>query len=252
MTQQHRPTAPAPANVGQEDTTQLRTKFAELRKLQAIGRAQLWCLAFAVIAIFGTFALTTYRQTQQNFSKDNITSAATAAVPDLAPVVTAELTRVATSVLPVYKEIAFERFTVIGPQISTAAVVRLERLPKDAGEVMGNRLISTFDRVIKRIKPEVDATFPSLTDATRRDILTAHFFNVIEKKNDELATHINSTFTNELIRLHAILEKFYVPEALTQTQAVQLQKRFLTSLLGLAQYELDAQPISPVTADISR
>jgi hypothetical protein len=246
MTQQNQTSSPT------GDTAQLRNKFAELRQLQAIGRAQLWCLAFAVIAIFGAFALTTYRQTEQNFSKENITSAATAAVPDLAPVVTAELTRVATSVLPAYKDLALDRFTAVGPQVSAAAIVRLERLPKDAGEVMGNRLIETFDRVIKRIEPEVNATFPSLTDATRRDVLAAHFFNVIEKKNDELATHINTTFTNELIRLHAILEKFYIPETLTQTEAAQLQKRFLSSLLGLAQYELDTLPASPVTADVSR
>ena len=230
------------------DATQLRARFAELRKVQAVGRAQLWLLAFAVIAIFGVFAVTTYNKTQQNFSKENITSAATAAVPDLAPAVTAELTKVATSVLPVYKEIAFERFSVIGPQVSTAAVVRLERLPKDAGILMGNHVIGTFERVIKRVEPQLAATFPSLTDATRRDILTAHFFNVIEKKNDELATHINTTFTNELVRLHAILEKFYVPAKLTEAESAQLQKRFIASLLGLAQYELEAKPVDAAKA----
>jgi hypothetical protein len=247
MNQQNQSITPAAGNAAP-----LRTKFAELRQAQAFGRVQLWCLAFSVIAVFGAFAMATYTQTQKNFSKDNITQAATAAVPDLAPAVTAELTRVATSVLPAYKELAFERFTVIGPQVSSAAVVRLERLPKDAGLIMGDRLIGTFERVIRRIEPEVNATFPSLTDATRRDVLAAHFFNVIEKKNDELATHINTTFTNELIRLHAILEKFYIPENLTQTETAQLQKRFLSSLLGLAQYELDTHPASPVTADISR
>jgi hypothetical protein len=243
---------PQPSNTPADETTKLRATFAELRKLQAVGRTQLWCMAFAVIAIFGGFALTTYQKTQQNFSQENITAAATAAVPDLTPALSEELTRIAQAVLPVYKQTAIERIAVVGPQVSAAAIVRLERLPADAGQLMGDRLIETFDRVIQRIEPEVNATFPSLTDATRRDLLTAHFFNVVEQKNQDIATHINTTFTNELIRLHAILDKFYVPESLTQAQTDELQRKFLASLLGLAQYELEVQPASPVTADIAR
>ena len=245
------------STVARNETSRLRAKFGELRSLQAVGRIQLWSLAFAVIAMFGGFAYTTYTQTKQNFSRDNIASAAAASLPEITPAVQAELTKVASKVIPTYKDLASERFAAVAPQVSAAAVIRLERLPKDAGVVMSNHLLGSFDRVLKRIEPQVNAAFPTLTDSTRREILAAHFFNVVEAKNAEIAAHVDSTYTSELIRLHAILEKFYVPDTtrgpLSAAQTEQLQKRFIGSLLGLAQHELESHPSgSPVTADVSR
>jgi hypothetical protein len=104
--------------------------------------------------------------------------------------------------------------------------------------MMSERVAASFDKVLKRVEPELRQTFPSLTDEQKRQVLADYFHEGIQERNQAIASHIEKMYTNELIAVHSALDKFDVPEASAAADPGRLQRDFLRSLLAVADYEL--------------
>jgi hypothetical protein len=245
------PSAPTPSSPADVDVAILRQRFAELRRCQAAARRTLVLLAVVVIGSFAAFSYFTTNRVRDNFSQAAVQKAVADRLPAVIPLAGSELQKASLNALPVYRQLAVERYQKIQPELAAKALARLDRVPHDTGRLMSERIDASFAKVLKRIEPEVTRTFPSLTDQQKRDILAHSFQEGIAERNKAIASHIESIYVNELSAVHTALDNFQVPDAHEDPaahDADRLQRDFLHSLLVLADYELmsgDNKPAAP-------
>ncbi len=222
------------------DVAALRQHFAELRKRQAGAGRTLVVFAAAVVVLFGAFAYFTVSRVRDNFDQGAVRQAVSERLPAVMPLAGAQVQKAALGAVPVYRELAVERYEKIRPELAAKAMARLDGVPDRAGKLMSERLDASFAKVLKRVEPELRQKFPALTEAQKQQILSDYFRDGIEVRNREVAQHIERLYTNELIAAHSALEKFNVPAAADGPTAdpEQLQRDFLHSLLVLADYEM--------------
>lgn len=220
--------------------SELRGKFASIRRWQMISKFATVLTVIAVVIMFYLFATSTKEKVEANTSdQQRNQKALEAALAELTPSVVSSLQTVATEAGPVYQQLASERFQRVRENLGTKAAVRFQQLPEDGGKVMGERLVRAFESVLKKVEPDLQAAFPSLTDAQRRDLLIAHFHDVIETRNKAIAVKIDAVKANEQSRVKAVLDKFALPPDEAAGGNEQLQKELTQTLLLLAQAELE-------------
>lgn len=234
-----------PVNTPDVDVAALRQRFAELRKRQVAAGRTLVFVSAAVVAMFGAFTYFTAERVRDNFSPTAVQQAVSARLPEVMPLAGAQLQKAATAAFPVYRDLAVEQYEKIRPELTAKAMARLDGVPDRAGHMMSEQLDASFAKVLKRIEPEVQKTFPALTDSQKQQILADYFHDGIAVRNQAIASHIERMYTNELIAVHSALEKFDVPGADEAAAPEQLQRDFLRSLLALADYELANDGAAP-------
>ena len=227
-----------PASPAGSEVARLRTRFAELRRAESAARLRLLCVVVVVVLLFAGFAYTTVTRVQDNFSQPAVQKAVADRLPHVVPPAGEQLQKAATNAMPTYRKIAAERFAKARPEIANKARARLEKIPNETGQMMADALHAAFDNAERRIEPEVKQTFPSLTDAQKRDLLAVYFHDAIAARDKELATHIDGIYTKELVAVHAALEKFELPPAEATPTIDKAQRDFLHTLLVLADFEL--------------
>lgn len=225
---------------------ELRHKFAAIRRWQLISRVVTVLAVIVIAGVFYVFASTTYKGVQGNFTEERNQKALEAALPKVTPLVREALVNVATEVGPVYQQLAAERYQRVRDNMGAKALIRLQQVPQDSGKVMGVKLSEAFDRVLKKIEPEMEATFPSLTDAQRRDLIVDHFAKAIEEQNLKISGKIDEVRVNEAGRLKAILDKFALPPDEAAPANDQLRKELVRTMILLAEQELNEldQPVA--------
>jgi hypothetical protein len=218
----------------------LRGKFAAIRRWQNVSRGVTVGTVVAVAGMFYVFATTTRERAEANFRDEaRVEAAVQGALPQVQPLVTASLTQVFEGAAPVYQQLAAERYRAVRESIGERAMIRLQHLPEDGGKLMGARLAAAFDRVLKRIEPDLAATFPSLTDAQRRDLMIHHFGTTIEQRNEKLAGDVMAVWVNEQSNVNGILEKFELPPDEMAPADDRLRKELVRTLVLLAEQELE-------------
>jgi hypothetical protein len=235
------------------DVAQLRQRFAELRKRQAAAGRTLAGVAVVVVGLFGAFTYFTVTRVRDNFSQPAVQKAVAERLPEVMPLAGAQIQKAAVAAMPVYRDLAVEQFEKIRPELAAKAMARLDGVPDRAGHMMSERLDASFNKVLKRVEPELRQTFPALTDAQKQQILSDYFHDGIEVRNKEIASHIEAMYTNELSAAHSALSKFDLPaDDEKPVAADRMQRDFLHSLLALADYELlndgGAQPAQSAKA----
>lgn len=220
------------------DVTILRERFAELRKRQAAGRVPLILLTLAVIAFFGVFTFMTINGVKGNFSQMAVQKAVSDRLPAVIPLAGAQLQKAAVNALPVYRDLAVERYEKVRPVLAEKTMARLDRIPDESAKMMNEALDASFARVLKRIEPEFNKAFPGLSDAQKQEILSGYFHDMIEARNKTVASHIDAMYTNDMIGVHAALDHFNLPGEEAKASPDELQREFLHSMLVLADYEL--------------
>lgn len=243
---------PPAVSTADVDVAVIRRRFEELRKRQSSARRTLVATTTLVAALFAGFAHLTVNRVRDNFSEAAVQKAVAKRLPEVAPLAGAQLQKAAVNALPVYRDLAVERYEKLRPQLAERALIRLDQVPERTGRLMSERLDASFARVLQRIEPELRATFPSLTDEQRRDLLTVYFMDGIAERNQAIASHIEGLYTNELIDAHAALEKLDLPAADETLDPDQMQRDFLRSLLVLADYELSQGAPSPAPRQANR
>jgi hypothetical protein len=217
----------------------MRARFDELRRAQRTARARVLILAVIVVIMFAAFAHFTVRRVQDNFEQRAVQQAVAERLPEVLPIAGEQL-RVATlNALPTYRKLAAERFREVHPALAARARARLEKVPDETGHLMSEALHGAFEGALKRIEPDVKRTFPSLTDAQKQDLLNVYFHDAIDARNKEVAAYIEKVYTNELLGMHAALDKFELPrDDAAGPTTDKAQRDLLHTMLMLADYEL--------------
>jgi len=218
---------------------ELRVKFAAIRRWQGITRAVTVLAVIVITVMFLVFATTTRSRIEGSFTEARVQKAVAEALPMVTPLVQDSIGQIARGALPVYQQMATERYQRVRDSIGTNALARLQSLPQDGGAMMATRLDATLDRVIKRIEPDFRATFPSLADASKRDLLVNEFFMEVDSRNQEVAAKIDAIRVNETARVKFVLDKFALPPDEAAPANDQLKKELVRTLLLLAMQKLD-------------
>lgn len=219
---------------------ELRRKFAEIRKWQVVSKVTTVVVILLVVAMFAWFAFATDSGVRGNFA-DNARNqkAAEEAIPLVTPMVTASMQTIFEEAAPVYQKLATERYERVRKNLGAQAAVRFNQLPADSGKMMTERLTKALDSAIKKIEPELQAAFPSLTEAQRRDLLIVQFHDTIEERNRAIGTKLEAVSVSEQARIKGVLDKFALPPDEAAGGDEQLGKELVQTLLLLAQQELD-------------
>lgn len=221
------------------EVARMRQRFAELRRAQRTARARVLILAIVIIAMFAAFAHFTVRRVQDNFEQRAVQQAVAERLPEVLPIAGEQVRVAAVNALPTYRKLAAERFREVHPALAARARARLEKVPDETGHLMSEALRSAFDGALKRIEPDVKRTFPSLTDAQKQDLLNVYFHDAVAARDKELAAYIEKVYTNELLTMHAALDKFELPrDDAAGPTADKAQRDLLHTMLMLADYEL--------------
>lgn len=220
---------------------ELRRKFAAIRRWQGISKLVTVLAVVVVAGMFAVFAVTTHDGIKSNMTDSKrLSDAMQKRLPDLTPPIRDTLQSVYMEAAPVYQSLAAERYQRVRDNLGTKALIRLQKLPEDGGKLMAEKLNTVFERVLKKIEPDLKATFPSLTDDQRRDLLVVHFNDVIEQHNKAIAARVDKIRTDEMGRLAAILNKFKLPPDEAAPPDDQLRKELIRTMILLAEEELNA------------
>lgn len=218
---------------------ELRATFAAIRRWQAVTRLVTLLAVVAITAIFLIFAFTTRSRIEASFTEARVQAAVEKALPQVQPMATDAIRRMANEVIPVYQQLAAERFTRVRDALGAAAVVRLQALPEEGGKLMALKLDESLRRVLRQIEPEFKAKFPVLADETRRDVLVSEFFQRVEQRNQELAAEIDRLRIEEMAKVKSILDKFALPPDEMASGDEELRKELMRTLLLLAMEQLE-------------
>jgi hypothetical protein len=235
------------------DVARLRRRFAELRRAESAARTRLLAVTVIVVLLFVGFAYTTLHRVQANFNQPALQKAVAQRLPHVMPPAGEQLQKAATNAMPTYRKLAAERFQQARPALAAKTRARLEKIPDETGHMMADALHTAFDGAQRRIEPDVKQAFPSLTDDQKRDLLTVYFHDAIAARDKDIAAHITTLYTKELVAMHNALANFELPrdDAASPTPD-KAQRDFLHTLLVLADFELlngDAPPPIPASPD---
>ncbi|MFN4241605.1 MAG: hypothetical protein ACK4PI_00040 [Tepidisphaerales bacterium] len=218
---------------------ELRATFAAIRRWQGVTRLVTVLAVVTITVIFLIFAVTTRSRIEASFTEDRVKAAVEQALPAVQPMATDAIRQMANEVIPVYQQMAAERFTRVRDALGSAAVIRLQSLPDEAGKLMAVKLDDSLRRVLREIEPEFKAKFPVLADETRRDLLVAEFFERVEQRNRELAAEVDALRISEMAKVKSVLDKFALPPDEMAPGDEELRKELMRTLLLLAMEQLE-------------
>jgi hypothetical protein len=215
------------------EVNRLSQTVGELRRVQATSRRITTILALILVAEFAVFTYFTLQHVQANFSQDDLQKAVAERVPQVTPELQQRIVAVARKTMPVYRELATERFQKVGPEIARDALARLQRLPQENGEELNSHLQKAFDTALSRIEPDMKKAFPSLSEEQQVSILHAEFLGAVDKENEEIAHHINGLAENELKSMNEVLNRFDIPSEASMMSPQAREREFLHALVDV-------------------
>jgi hypothetical protein len=251
------PTAAAQVDVARRELAELQRQVRDLRALQSSGRWWVWGSTALIILMFSVFMYGTYARIRDNFGQPAMQQAIREHGQVLMPLTRQMLMSAGRDVLPVYRDAIVAVLHARGPAAATAAVQRLKELPEQGGKELQDKLRATFDAAVSRIEPEFKSAYPNVSDERRQQIMQAFVMDEINEQNKRIASRVDQLYTNDLIRMQAVLEKYDVPQG-TDAKPVdqqELEKRFLHTMVALLDDQVDAAypaPVAPDAADPRR
>lgn len=216
-----------------EKVSKIEQRLGELDRVQASSRRFSLIVLLIVAAEFALFALMTRRHVEANFNDQDMQKAIADRLPDVTPELRDHLVRVTQHVLPVYREKALARFQVAGPAVAKEAMARLEKLPEENAQEMHGRLDSAFSKAIGRLGPDIQATYPSLSDERKTAIMKAEFKTLIDAQNESVAKHVTEVYVKEQESTRAILDKFDIPGDAGKMKPSARQRELLHALVDV-------------------
>ncbi|MFN4241607.1 MAG: hypothetical protein ACK4PI_00050 [Tepidisphaerales bacterium] len=225
---------------GGAESGAVESRLDELQRWHTAGRFVALSTVVALGGLFGLFGWKTYTDVRSAFTPERTRAAVEATLPQVVPPVGEALKGVVAESLPVYRQLAAERYPEVRDRLAEASLARLQTLPDEAGDVLANALLRTFERTLERVEPEFAALFPSLADEASRSALIVAFHDAIERRNAELASKIETIGVSEAARVRAMLEKLRLPPDEAAPSDTELQKRFVRTMVRLIEAELDA------------
>ena len=214
---------------------------ARLEQLQQANESARWFMLIAItllVVIVGWFLYKTYDQVvNRNFEITRVQQAAEAPVRELTPQVMREAERVAAEVLPVYKDLAFERAKVIGPEISARLQEHARTLPAELYMTSNEKFQEMLQTVDQRLRADLKEKFPDLADPAVQDAVAAHLHLEFEKQFTGFDARRREIFERELVRVNNAMQKFEVPEEMLADD-YPVDRLFAHTLIMLVDYEL--------------
>ena len=211
----------------------LQTQLVRLQALQSSSR---WIMLLLVVIVIGQLAAFVYFTRQNvyaNFETAAVQRAINEKLPELTPRVRDRVMLVAQHVLPVYRDEAMKKFETVGPKVASDALDRLQKLPEENGQMLQERLKGALDGAIAKVRPDMNKTFPSISDDKKTQILAEEFTARVDKQNQQLAKHITGVYDQQLRSMRDVLEKFDIPTDDNGRQKVAREREFLHALVDV-------------------
>jgi hypothetical protein len=218
----------------QRKADEIQQGLNEIRRLQSTGRTQTLLVVVIIILMFVVFMYSTYSRIRGNFNDAAVQKAIDESTKQFLPKASERLSAAARNAAPVYRELAMQRMQQVGPEIASQARQRLEKVPEESAKAMYAQLDTTFKKVVDRVDPEVKEAFPSLTDDRKKAILES-FHADVHDENEKIKAHVDKIYTNELVKLHGVMEKFDTTISPGQAKD-QAERDFLHSLVMYVDY----------------
>jgi hypothetical protein len=190
-------------------------------------------LLVVIIAQFAAFAYFTKKHVSDNFDTAAVQRAINERVPQLTPQVRDRMMTVAEHVLPVYRDEAMKRFQKVGPEVAQDALNRLQKLPEDNGRMLHDRLVVALNNSVEAVRPDLNKTFPTLTNDKKAEILQEEFAARVGKQNDLIAKRISEIYDTQLKTMRDVLDKFDVPTDTSARERVAREREFLHALVDV-------------------
>lgn len=226
------PTPPSPARL----EAQAERLQSQLERMQALQSSSRWIMVLLVLIVLGQLAAFVYFTRQNvyaNFETTAVQRAINEKLPELTPKVRDHVMLVAQHVLPVYRDEAMKRFEKVGPEVASDAMGRLQKLPEENGQMLQERLKGALDGAIAKVRPDMNKTFPSISDDKKTEILAEEFTARVDKQNAELAKHITGVYDQQLRTMKDVLDKFDIPTDENGRQKVAREREFLHALVDV-------------------
>jgi hypothetical protein len=231
---------------------ELRQKFASMRRAQSITKTVTLLLAAVIVVEFAAFSYMTYYPIVDGLHDEaRLQRAANEALPQVQPVIVDTVRKVIADVSPEYRKLAAARYEKVRASLGEKVTTEFNALPDHAEAFLGVELRNTFDRVIKRLEPELKEAFPTLSDAQRQDLLINHFAEAIKPKNAALAAKVDAIRVNETAKVKGILDSFALPPDSAQPRDGQIDKEFERVVLLLANEEIQER-IDGLNAELGK
>ncbi len=236
------PTLPAGSTPGgsttaldamRREVVDLHKQVSDLRALQASGRLWVWGSTALIILMFAVFMYATYHRIRGNFDQQAMQQAIRDHGADVEPMALSLLTSAGQDAMPVYRDAIASTFRTRGPAAATAAVARLRQVPEQSGKEFQDKVKVTFDAAIAKIEPEFKADYPSVSDEKRQQIMQSFVADQIESQNKRIATRVDQLYTNDLIHMQGVLDKYDLPMPAGPDGQRVLEKQFLHTMVAL-------------------
>ena len=145
------------ANVAvmEHEVDNLRKQLDEMRTLQTRSRMLTIGFVILLVVMFGVFVAATSARIRSNFTQDAVKKAVDENSQALIPHFTREMQLASAEVLPVYRDLAIERFKVVGPAVAKETLDRFRELPRENREVLHSRMQLSMNRIVDNVSPEL-------------------------------------------------------------------------------------------------
>lgn len=223
------------ANVAvmEHEVDNLRKQLDELRALQTRSRIFTIIFIIVLVVLFVVFLIATTSRIHSNFTREAVEKAVGENTQAIVPHFTREIQLASAEVLPVYRDLALERFKVVGPEIAKETLEKFRNLPKDNLDVLHGRMQLSMNRIVENISPELHQLLAQLPDDRETAAIQAFHKRLVDD-----VTSRGETLANEQVsRLQTILTKFDVA-APRNKGPEELERDFVHGLLLMADYEL--------------
>jgi hypothetical protein len=256
------PTPKTPTSTGSGPLADaMRRELADVQKqirdLQSIQSSGRWWVAgtlVVVVGLFAVFTFYTYSRIRGNFGQQAMQRAISEHGAEVLPMAQKLLTETGQNVLPVYRDAIVTTFRTRGPQAASAAVTRMREVPEQTGKEFQAKAAAAFDAALKQVEPEFKAAFPNVTDDRRQQLMQAFVGEQIDAQNKRVASRVSQLYTNDLIHMQTVLDKFQLPDPETSAAGqAELEKRFLHTMVSLLDDQVDAAyPAAPPAEAVGR
>lgn len=194
-----------------------------------------------IIAGFSLCALVlvalNYYRLRTEWSEERFRGSLEQQLEELAPGVTGELEVLSSALIPVMTEEGRRQLPGRWPNIQSVLATETKELQKSLVMDFQNQLTGLETSVGSRLESEIFQAFPTLDDPLRRQELLKYYDTTCQEAMVKAVTNFHSRFEG---RLHETAQSVAEIDsaAHTQTETVELHKRFIQLWLELLQEEI--------------
>ena len=215
------PAAPSAAAGGHAAT--IESLVEQLRAHQRSTRVILIVGCLVLVLILLLFGLGIYSAASSNLSAQQLEPALMKRVEARTPELQRKATEAVTLALPTYQSLARERIAEIGPQLREEAKQQYDRLPDLLKDKFAGRMEELQATIQADISKQIKGKFESMAPE-RVDELASHLADEFQTVGEQVQSHLEDRYTQQLSRLEAVLAKFDVaPPANMSDQDLQLK-----------------------------